>query len=230
MDGGKSCRTAGKVCAGLGRGRTCRLRRRFEIAVLWGLANFGARRFPKGERKALWCARRRILIAPAGLTRRLRRGRWGCRPEGGSTFFRSERKYQRKHAARRLREKGFYCPFCRRGSQCRAQWSWPAFAYGRSALVLAFFRRQNGRAFFPPLPIAALLPRSWRGAYSNGGAWDASLPLGYFCDAKCQRGFETTLAFLCEPEGLSPDGGLSYSADKEITPDRRAARPVAERR
>ena len=24
------------------------------------------------------------------------------------------------------------------------------------------FRRQNGRAFFPPLPIAALLPRSWR--------------------------------------------------------------------
>ena len=29
------------------------------------------------------------------------------------------------------------------------------------APVLAFFRRQNGRAFFPPLPIAALLPRSW---------------------------------------------------------------------
>ena len=230
MDGGKSCRTAGKVSAGFGRGRTCRLRRRFEIAVLWGLANFGARRFPKGERKALWCARRRILIAPAGLTRRLRRRRWGCRPVGGSTFFRSERKYQRKHAARRLREKGFYCPFCRRGSQCRAQWSWPAFAYGRSALVLAFFRRQNGRAFFPSLPIAALLPRSWRGAYSNGGAWDASLQLGYFCDVKCQRGFETTLAFLCEPEGLSPDGGLSYSADKEITPDRRAARPGAERR
>ena len=97
------------------------------------------------------------------LTRRLRRGRWGCRPDGGSTFFRSERKYQRKHAARRLREKGFYCPFCRRGSQCRAQWSWPAFAYGRSALVLAFFRRQNGRAFFPPLPIAALLRRSLGG-------------------------------------------------------------------
>ncbi len=37
-----------------------------------------------------------------GLTRRLRRGRWGCRPEGGSTFFRSERKYQRKPAARQL--------------------------------------------------------------------------------------------------------------------------------
>ena len=38
------------------------------------------------------------------------------------------------------------------------------------APVLAFFRRQNGRAFFPPLPIAALLRHSWRGAesYSNG--------------------------------------------------------------
>ena len=40
-----------------------------------------------------------------GLTRRLRRGWWGCRPEGGSTFFRSERKYQRKHAARRLQRR-----------------------------------------------------------------------------------------------------------------------------
>ena len=30
------------------------------------LANFGARRFPKGERKALWCARRRIPLAPSG--------------------------------------------------------------------------------------------------------------------------------------------------------------------
>ena len=73
-----------KIPAG---GLTRRLRRRFEIAVLWGLANFGAQRFPKGERKALWCARGRILIAPAGLTRRLRRGRWGCRPVGAVLSF-----------------------------------------------------------------------------------------------------------------------------------------------
>ena len=98
------------------------------------------------------------------------------------------------------------------------------------APVLTFFRRQNGRAFFPSLPIAALLRRSWCRADSNGGAWDASLQLGNFCDVKCQRGFETTLAFLCEPEGLSPDGGLSYSTDKETTPDRRAVAPVVPRR
>ena len=47
-------------------------------------------------------------------------------PTGDSTFFRRERKYQRKHAARRLREKALYCPFWRRGSLCRAQRSWPA--------------------------------------------------------------------------------------------------------
>ena len=62
------------------------------------------------------------------------------------------------------REKALYCPFWRRGSLCRAQHSWPAYAYHRARSELAFFRRQNGRAFFPPLPIAALLPRSWRGA------------------------------------------------------------------
>ena len=49
------------------------------------------------------------------MTRRLRRERWGCRPERGSTFFRCERKYQRKPAARRLREKALYCPFLKEG-------------------------------------------------------------------------------------------------------------------
>ena len=52
------------------------------------------------------------------------------------------------------------------------------------APVLAFFRRQNGRAFFPPLPIAALFPRSWRWADSNGDAWDASKYLEYFRNEK----------------------------------------------
>ena len=88
--------------------------------------------------------------APArGLTRRLRRERWGCRPQGDRTFFRSERKYQRKPAARRLREKGFYCPFCRRGSQRRAQWSWTAnpIACARSCARL-----------FPPSKWAGLFP------------------------------------------------------------------------
>ena len=102
-------------------------------------------------------------------------------PTGDSTFFRRERKYQRKHAARRLREKALYCPFWRRGSLCRAQRSWPAYAYHRARSELAFFRRQNGRAFFPPLPIAALLRRSRRGTYLPRAGWDASVWVGRFC-------------------------------------------------
>ena len=112
-----------------------------------------------------------------GLTRRLRRGRRACSPMGRSHFsFGGERKVcKRKPAARRLREKALYCPFWRRGSLCRAQHRWPDYAYHRARSELAFFRRQNGRAFFPPLPIAALLPRSWRRAGLPLAGWDASL-------------------------------------------------------
>ena len=39
----------------------------------------------------------------------------------------------------------------------------------------------------------------WRRAYSSSAAVDISTYFGYFCNAKSQRGFETTLAFLCEP-------------------------------
>ena len=35
------------------------------------------------------------------------------------------------------------------------------------ALVLTLFLFQKGQGFFPPLPIAALLPRSWRRADSK---------------------------------------------------------------
>ena len=67
------------------------------------------------------------------------------------------------------------------------------------ALVLTLFLFQKGQGFFPPLPIAALLPRSRRKAYASLAGWDASMQLGYFCNAKCQRGFKSTLAFFSEP-------------------------------
>ena len=34
----------------------------------------------------------------------------------------------------------------------------------------------------------------------NNTAWDASMRLGYFCNAKCQRDFKSTLAFLVSHE------------------------------
>ena len=114
-----------------------------------------------------------------------------CRPKERSHFsFGGERKVcKRKAAARRLREKALYCPFWRRGSLCRAQRSWPTYAYSRARSELAFFRRQNGRAFFPPLPIAALLPRSRRRAGLPLAGCDASVWLGHFCSADKRADF-----------------------------------------
>ena len=68
------------------------------------------------------------------MTRRLRRERWGCRPERGSTFFRCERKYQRKPAARRLREKALYCPFLKEGVRnvARSTFGLPTFTFVRA--------------------------------------------------------------------------------------------------
>ena len=122
--------------------------------------------------------------------------------------------------------------FERGSSQCRAQHGWLAYAYSRARSELAFFRRQNGRAFFPPLPIAALLPRSWRWAYLPLAGWEVPMWLGnfaawmngliflfldgaghtyplrveyfdatwVFCNAKSQRDFKSTLAFLASHE------------------------------
>ena len=52
-----------KGIGGIGAPTTAR---EWDLTFHGFLANFGVRRFPKGERKALWCARRRIPIAPAG--------------------------------------------------------------------------------------------------------------------------------------------------------------------
>ena len=49
------------------------------------------------------------------------------------------------------------------------------------ALVLTLFLFQKGQGFFPPLPIAALLRRSRRGAYLPRAGWDASVWVGKFC-------------------------------------------------
>ena len=169
---------------------------------------FGARRFPKGEWKELWCARRRkppaaaggidapttartvglppYGFSPASVPEGFQRASGkpfgapagaypfpaggndapttartvGLPPRGGQYFLSKRKKVPKKASGTALREKGFYCPFCRRGSLCRAQHDWPDFTCDPSRSELAFFRHQNGRAFFPPLPIAALLRRS----------------------------------------------------------------------
>ena len=99
-----------------------------------------------------------------GLTRRLRRGRWGCRPEGAVLSF--EAKESTKESTR-------HGDYVKKAST--AHFAGGARNVARNGVgelpltfvrapVLAFFRRQNERAFFPPLPIAALLRRRLGGS------------------------------------------------------------------
>ena len=167
----------------------------------------------------------------------------GLPPRRGSTFFRSERKYQRKHAARRLREKGFYCPFCRRGSQRRAQWSWtaipnacarscarlfppskwaglfPSAAYRRSAPPQLALGRLNQRELGYYVAAWVVSPHrktdlifshyGWHYAYSISAAWHVSVQIEYFCNAKGQRGFKSTLAFWASRRACRPTAVFS---------------------
>ena len=56
------------------------LRRGWGLGVLWVLASFGARRLPRGERKALWCARRRIPLPRVGIDAPTTARNGSCRP------------------------------------------------------------------------------------------------------------------------------------------------------
>ena len=103
-------------------------------------------------------------------------------------------------AALTRREKALDCPFCRRGSLCRAHPNWQNFTCYRARSELAFFRRQNGRAFFPPLPIAALPRRSWRGHTQPLRRGVRRRKLNACATTKGQREIQSTLAFSASHE------------------------------
>ena len=68
--------------------------------------------------------------------------------------------------------------------------------------MLAFFRRQNGRAFFPPLPIAALPRRSWRGTYSTPAGWDVTVRPDFFARQKASVKSNPRWLFYASHEAL----------------------------
>ena len=125
-----------------------------------------------------------------GLTRRLRRGLGLAVPWGVHTFFRWRKKSVQKKASGTATPEAAR-PASRRGLR-------PAVAL-RAVLVLGSLRSLAGkkalyypfwrRAFFPPLPIAALLRRSWRWAGLSLAGWDAFLQLGHFCSADKRADF-----------------------------------------
>ena len=60
------------------------------------LANFGVRRFPKGERKALWCARWRIPLSAEGIDAPTPARTVGLPPRGGQYFLSARKKVPKK--------------------------------------------------------------------------------------------------------------------------------------
>ena len=70
------------------------------VQSLGFLASFGARRFPKGERKALWCARWRIPLSAEGIDAPTPAREQGLQPYGAFTlFFRWRKKSVQKKAS-----------------------------------------------------------------------------------------------------------------------------------
>ena len=110
----------------------------------------------------------------------------GLQPYGALTlFFRWRKKsVQKKASGTATPGKSPLLPIFERGSsQCRAQHSWTANMDVRARSCSLFSSLQKGQGFFPPLPIAALLPHSWRWAGLSLAGWDASVWLGNFCGA-----------------------------------------------
>jgi len=83
-----------------------------------------------------------------GLTRRLRRGRWGCRPEGVQYFLSKRKKVPKKASGTATTGKSPLLPIFERGSsQCRAQTSWIAISYCRARSCSLFSSFKKGKAF-----------------------------------------------------------------------------------
>ena len=144
------------------------------------------------------CLQAHIPCPGWGMTRRLRREWWGCRPEWGSTFFRSERKYQRKPAARRLRRRPTSlrtaakpCATLVLGYALHGLRPFLALVGLRPPLVAGFgLREPNGwmPRIYSGHPIPALRPEQ-----SDHVPWP-----------DCPQGLSSALVRFAHPPGKSP--------------------------
>ena len=175
-------------------GLTRRLRRGSGTCRPYGLlANFGARRLPRGERKALWCARRRIPVAPAGPDAPTPARDWDLPSHGALTlFFRWRKKsVQKKASGTATPGKSPLLPIFERGSsQCRAQHSWTSqhLTFVR-ARAHSFPLSKRARPFSLRCLSPLCSPAVGAGQTHPLRGWDASVRLGRFCGADKQADF-----------------------------------------
>ena len=164
------------------------------------------------------------------MTRRLRRERWGCRPEGAVLSFgaKESTKESRRHGD--YGKKASIAHFdggARNVARIKESELSPTFV---RAPVLTFFRRQNGRAFFPfaayrrsAPPQLALGRLKWRCLGCFDVAW-------IFLKRKRPAWVQIHAGFFMRAGGPVTRRRSFLFNWQVTTPNRRAARPVAERR
>ena len=123
---------------------TRRLRRELGLTALWASRQLRCPKVSKGRAESPLLAATNgnfaVKESLAGGTDAPTPARTvGLPPRWGQYFLSKRKKVPKKARGTALREKGFYCPFCRRGSQCRAQWSWIVFTSSWSALLCSPF-------------------------------------------------------------------------------------------
>ena len=172
------------------------------LAVLSVLTSFGVRRFAKGERKALWCARRRISLLRVGNDAPTTAREQGLQPYGAFTlFFRWRKKsVQKKASGTATPGKRLLLPILPAGLvMSRAAWL-DRFYLRSGALRTRLFPPSKWAGLFPSAAYRRPRPRGRRRIYASLASWDALMQLVYFCNAKGQRGFKSTLAFVASHE------------------------------
>ena len=191
---------------------------------------FGARRFPKGERKELWCARRRKPFFRPGLTRRLRRGRWGCRLMGFHQLRclkvskgRAESPLVRPLAHTSCRRRGGLTRRLRRGSRACSPMGRASFSFGgeRKGCKRKPAARRLQR---PPCPDAVGVGHTqplWLGML--GRDWSM------FATQKASVGLISRWPLLRAMRPVAEWRSLLYNL-QGAAPDRRAVAPVVPRR
>ena len=181
-----------------------------------------------------------------GMTRRLRRGWWGCRPAGVVISF--EAKESTKERSRHGDSRGGPPRFASRASVCGLSSTSVRFAHppgkrlllpiltvglsmSRAAWLARFHLRSGalGTRLVPPSKWAGLFPsaayrrprpRGRRRAYATLAGWDASVRLGLFSRATGHRIFHRRLTDSAKKK--------TTRIKKGCHPLVRAMRPVAE--
>ena len=109
--------------------------------------NFGARRFPKDERKALWCARRRIPVAPAGPDAPTTARKVGLLPRGGAVL-----SFEAKESTKESQRHGDY----EDGPRRCAPWASACGSPFGAVLGLGSLRSPAGKRLLLPILTAGL--------------------------------------------------------------------------